>query len=195
MSNIDVLLKWKIFAILGRGASDEDDDGKSDDDLSMPCYYDSDDSADDDLDTRVPLGQWPFASQSRRASQLLGDLPRRVSAGNNFKLENNASDEVLLEKAKIEIRHSLSQVRKSVFGADRKQEIDPAVALAGNLPKQFVEVFYKWLKSGCETASQSSASPRRSPRCHVAKQSKDIGVTFSDVIEFIRCELTMQHLK
>ena len=65
-----------------------------------------------------PEGQWSFSSHSQRSSQIFDNLPRRLLANDKFNLVYDAVDALLPEEGKVEIRHSLSQVRKTVFELD-----------------------------------------------------------------------------
>ena len=90
---------------------------------------------------------------------------RRVLSNDKFNLVYDAVDALLLDKAKVEIRHSLPQVRHAIFDSDNGQKIDAAVAFAGAMPEQFLKYFCKWLKSAQDVSSGTPSSPSwTSPR-------------------------------
>ena len=88
---------------------------KIDDDLSASSLeslgFELDDDVDDvhTFEANAPKGHWIFALHSQRGGKIMDGLPRCVQ-NDQFKLVHNAADSLLLEKAKAEIRHSLSQV-------------------------------------------------------------------------------------
>ena len=138
-------------------------------------------------------GSWTFLSHNQRSAQILGNLPHRVLAEDQLQLKYNSVDATLLQKGTAEIKHSLTQIRHHVFASDDRQKIDPLVAFAGALPEQFFKIFMKWLKSGED--NDSSTSPRRtSPRRETPTRPYP-QVSFSDIVEYIRCELIMRVLK
>ncbi len=90
----------------------------------------------------------------------------------------------------MEIRHSLSQVRLSVFGQDLGQEITPIVAFAGAMPEDFLKISKKWLNSGSDACAGTCSSPCRGAK---TPQSHSTG-SFLDIIEFWRCDLIIRVL-
>ena len=105
----------------------------------------------DELDNEInsintPDDQWTFVARSHSGSQTMQGLPHRIY--DKLSLKYDPADAHLLRKARLEIKNSLSQIRKTVFGFDNSQPITPLVAFAGVLPKQFIRAFVKWLKTG-----------------------------------------------
>ena len=88
-------------------------------------------------------------------------------------MKYNPTDEMLLEKAKVEIKNYLRKARTHLYLSDDGQEMDPTAAFAAVLPRQFLESFHKYLKT--------SVRNRESPTW-----------IFSDIITFLRCEVLMR---
>ena len=154
--------------------------------LSFADYYDtsSDDSDDDDIEIAryddliahwggtVELEKdWLYMSHSHRSGQLFGDLPKRRMPDGDFKLVYNPTDEMLLAKAKVEVKHSLSQARKRLKFAD-DQEINPAAAFSAVIPRKFLESFHAYLEAPLKVGDTPSWS-------------------FSDIVVFLRCKVLM----
>ena len=88
-------------------------------------------------------------------------------------MKYNPTDEMLLEKTKVEIKNSLSKARNHLYLSDDDQEMDPTAAFAAVLQRQFLESFHKYLK----TSLKNSESPTW---------------IFSDIITFLRWEVLMR---
>lgn len=171
------------------------DSSSSDNDDETCCNSDVDSIDGNEKAGDTPDGQWSFAAYSSRGAQMLGNLPKRTRASDGIKLVHNAADSLLLEKAKVEIAHSLTQIRRKVFRSSTGQEMTPVAAFAGAMPKAFLEIFVKWLKTGDLVHSNGGASsPRRtSPRRAATPPAKPT-ISFADLVEFLRCELLMRVL-
>ena len=165
-------------------------------DDSSTSSQDSEESYNDDSLMITPDDQWTFLTRSRSESQTMEGLPHRVSG--TLDLKYDPADAHLLHKAKLEIKNSLSQIRKTVFGFDSCQAITPFVAFAGVLPELFLRSFVKWLKTGQDVMSSDTDRPlRTSARVNRNDewQEENCIITFEEIIEFIRCELKMRVLK
>ena len=78
----------------------------------------------DDIDlwafsTASPGWKWTYASHSKRGAELFGDLSHTVLVRDKFELKFNPVSDLLLEKAKLEIKSTLDQVHEKVFVKDR----------------------------------------------------------------------------
>lgn len=94
--------------------SDSDDD--SDSSLrSTGSQYESDTDDDLDVDAAPPDGQWTYVARSIRGGKTYEGLSKRVLPNNNFQLEYNYADPILLGKTKAEVKHSLSAIRTKLL--------------------------------------------------------------------------------
>ncbi len=101
---------------------------------------------------------------------------------------------MFLKKATVEIKHSLSQARISLFGHDASQPIDPMISFASAMPKSFLKIFSQWIGAGITVAAGGSLSPQRSlPRRTVSVRVAPV-VKFCDIVAFLCCQFIMHVL-
>ena len=154
--------------------SDSDDDSDDSSLRSTGSHYESD--TDDDLHVDaapVPDGQWTYVARSIRGGKMYEGLSSRVLPNDKFQLKYNYADPILLEKTKVEVKHSLSAIRKKLR-LEKGTPLDYVDAFAGAMPESFLIKFHEWLKAG-----------------HDAKRIK-FEVSFVDIIEFIRCDVVLR---
>eukprot|EP00986_Skeletonema_menzelii_P016560 scaffold15054_cov74-Skeletonema_menzelii.AAC.1 len=157
--------------------SDSDDDSDSSS-VKSACSHDDymsdmDDDALDENATAALGNQWKFVAHSIRGAKMCEGLSTAVLSNKEFRLKYNLTDSILLEKTKVEVKHSLSAIRKKLR-LHEDAVLDHVDAFAGAMPEAFILKFHDWLKAG-----------------HDAKQRK-LAVSFLDIIEFIRCDIVLR---
>ena len=61
-----------------------------------------------------PDEQWSHITHSNRSAKMFEGLNKRVMPSNNFRLEYNYADSILLPKTKAEVKNSLKQLRNKL---------------------------------------------------------------------------------
>ena len=141
----------------------------------------------------APTVQWLFSSSSNSSAEIFCNLPKRESR-ETFKLSYNATDKVLLKKATVEITHSLSHARISLFGYDASQPIYSMISFASAMLKSFLGICSQCIGSGINVAAGGSLSPQRSlPRRTVSVRVTPV-VKFHDIVAFLCCHFIMRVL-
>ena len=79
---------------------------------------------------------------------------------------------MLLEKAKVEVKNSISKARK-LLKYTEGQEIGPVAPFAAVIPRKFAEVFHTYLEAPLQIGESHTWN-------------------FSDIVAFLRCEVLMQ---
>ena len=93
--------------------------------------------------------EWIFESFSKRSSEYIGSQKSTIdSKYDSFRIGYNSFDTILLNKAKSEIQHILSLVRKSIYLRDKKQPLTPFSCFAAICPDQYFLSFRQWLIEG-----------------------------------------------
>jgi len=159
--------------------SDDDSHSSSQADRSYDYASDLDDLVFDDLfqlDDAEPDGNWTYVAHSSRGGEIYEGLSKRIVSSDDFKLEYNYADQILLPMAKTEVKHSLSAIRQKLNLTD-DTKIDPVAAFAGAMPEAFILKLFEWLKAG-QDATQNNAAQHEL-------------VSFVDLIE-IRCDIVLR---
>ncbi len=148
-------------------------DSCSESDRSHAHESDLDDTFDvlDDVDNADD--NWTYVAHSSRGAKMFEGLRTNVMPSNDFQLEYNLADPILLEKTKVEVKHSLFEIRKKL-DIDEDEVIDHVDAFAGAMPEAFLMKFFEWLKAGHDATHRKMA------------------VSFLDIIEFLRCEILLR---
>ena len=121
--------------------------------------------------------EWTFDSFSKRSGDYIGNQKSKIDLEfDNFRIAYNSFDIILLNKAKPEIKHILSSVRKSIYLRDEKQELTPFSCFAAICPDQYFLSFRQWLIEGL------GSNFFRDDKCHFS---------LSEIVTFFICELIM----
>ena len=78
--------------------------------------------------------QWDYSTRSPCSAEALGNLRTKVLDHNKFQLVYNPTDALLLEKAKAEVKQSLSKARIKLYGYDDGQTLEAGACFAATLP-------------------------------------------------------------
>eukprot|EP00986_Skeletonema_menzelii_P000633 scaffold176_cov69-Skeletonema_menzelii.AAC.1 len=149
--------------------SDRSHDYESD----LDDVYDDSYIGDGDADAGGSDGNWTYAAHSSRGAKLFEGLSTRLTSSDDFELLYNFADPILLDKTKVEVRHSLEAIKRKLRLKD-ETDMDVVDAFAGAMPEPFLVIFHEWLKAG-----------------HDAK-NRTLAVSFVDIIEFLRCEMLLR---
>ena len=150
-------------------SSDEESDDDGGDDEYSSMRYDDIVSADDFENKDL---SWVYKCRSKAGSRYCGDLSKRVATAGQFKLLHNPTDEMLLEKWRVESKNALNNIR-STLQIDKDTQIDAAAALAAVTPRHYIELLQRYLLTTIEPGESTTW-------------------TFKDLGSFLRCEVLMR---
>ena len=120
-----------------------------DDDDDLDKYEDLMLKSGDPCNLFPSANQWTYEAFTQRGGEYAGTMKSIVLNDEHpLQIQYNLVDDILMEKAKIEIPKAVGMVQDSLYENSKTNEVTPFSSFASVCPEDFFTTFRKWLRLG-----------------------------------------------